>query len=129
MKKTLLIVVRHENMRRLIGASLSDEFKVSGAQTALEAMALLKKGLLPDVILAESRATFSNGDHLLENLRCSGIYQDIPLLIFCDDDMPGEADRFRRLGASYCLTKPFNPIILQQNMLRLVTSMTSEPAF
>ncbi len=129
MKKTLLIVARHESMRRLLGACLGEQFHVFGAQTALEAMALLKNGLLPDVITAESRATFSNGEHLLENLRCSGMYRDIPVNILCDDDMPGEADRFRRLGASFCLTKPFNPIILQQNMLHLVASMNSGPAF
>lgn len=129
MKKTLLVVARHEPMRRLIGACLSEHFMVSGAQTALEAMVLLKKGLFPDVILAESRANFTNGSHLLEMLRCSGIYQDIPILILCDDDMPGDAERFRRLGASFCLTKPFNPLILQQNMLRLVASMNSEQAF
>lgn len=129
MKKTLLLVVSHEKMRHLLGAFLSHHFQVSGAQTSLEAMVLLKKGLFPAVIIAESHSTFFNGDHLLECLRCSGIYQHIPVILLCDDDKPAEAERFRQMGASACLNKPFNPLILQQILLRFASPMTLETNF
>jgi len=130
MKKNILIVKRNANMRRLLAAFLSEHFHVSVAQGSLEAMAVLKYGLLPEAIVAESRATFLNGNHLLEMLRCSGIYHDIPVLILCDDNKsPNEFEHFHNLGAAVCMTKPFNPLILRQHLLHLVPSMASESTF
>lgn len=130
MKKNILIVKRNANMRRLLAAFLSEKFHVSVARSSLEAMALLKYGLLPDAIVAESRATFLNGNHLLEMLRCSGIYHDIPVIVLCEDNTsPSETEHFYNMGAAVCLSKPFNPLILQQHLLRLVPSKTSESTF
>lgn len=120
MNRKILLVEDHDSLRQVIGAFLSHRFEVTGAKNGLEAMGHLSQGFLPDVIVTDAMMPGLNGFQFLANLRCSGMYSNIPVVVItgsCNDD---EAARFRQLGVRDYFHKPFNPLQLQERLAQIV---------
>lgn len=115
----MLLVEGHDSLRRLIGAFLSQQFEVAGAKNGLEAMSRLSQGFFPDVIVTDARVPDLGGTQFLANLRCSGLFADIPVVVIGGSDNDGEEQRFKQLGARDYFRKPFSPVKLQDSLLRL----------
>ncbi|MBU6341297.1 MAG: response regulator [Bacteroidetes bacterium] len=113
MKRKVLIVEDHEGFRKLLGNFLSKNYEVVSARNGLEAMTLLNKGVIPDVIVSDTRMPELNGAQLLYHLRCSGMFGKIPVLIISEQGKAEEEAFFKSLGAQDYLSKPFNPVSLQ----------------
>lgn len=119
MNRKILLVEDHDSLRHVIGAFLSKHFDVTGAKNGLQAMSHLSQGLVPDVIVTDAVMPGLNGFQLLANLRCSGIYADIPVIVIsgsCNDE---EEKHFRQLGAHAYFRKPFNPIQLREHLIQI----------
>ena len=110
----------HDNLRLLIGAFLARQFEVVGAKNGLDAMAWLSKGVLPDVIVTDVCMPGLGGADLLANLRCSGLYARIPVIVISGSDNDSEEYRLRRLGACEYIRKPFSPAMLQDRLKQIV---------
>ncbi|MCB0527464.1 MAG: response regulator [Saprospiraceae bacterium] len=119
MKRKILIVEDHDSLRYLMGAFLSRQFEVVGAKNGLDAMSWLGKGQLPDVIVTDMSMPALNGAELLDNLRCSGLYADIPVVVISGREDDEEEKRIKQLGARAYLRKPFSPTELQDRLLQL----------
>lgn len=122
MNRRLLLVEDHDGLRRIIGSFLSEKFDVVGAKNGLEAMGWLSKGVMPDIIVTDSSMPELDGAALLSNLRCSGLWADIPVVVLGSDnaDPEAEAQRFRLLGAYEYFAKPFSPTRLQDRLMDIV---------
>jgi len=122
MNRRLLLVEDHDGLRRIIGNFLSDKFDVVGAKNGLEAMSWLSKGVMPDVIVTDSAMPVLDGAALLSNLRCSGLWADIPVVVLGsgNSDDGAEEHRFKMLGAYEYFAKPFSPIRLQDRLMDIV---------
>ncbi|HRI60829.1 MAG TPA: response regulator [Saprospiraceae bacterium] len=119
MNRRILLVEDHDSLRQVIGAFLSKRFDVTGAKNGLEAMSRLSNGLLPDAILTDVFMPGLNGFQFLANLQCSGIYANIPVVVMsgsCDEE---EELRFKQLGVDNYFRKPFNPVQLQDCLIRI----------
>ncbi|MDX2279664.1 MAG: response regulator [Saprospiraceae bacterium] len=116
MKRRVLVVDDHDGFRNLIGNFLSKKFEVISAKNGLDAMTVLNKGLIPDIIVTDTRMPEINGEQLLYNLRCSGMYGNIPVWVMSEHGREEEEVYFRNLGASGYLRKPFNPTVLQEQL-------------
>lgn len=121
MHRKVLLVEDHDSLRRVIGAFLSEQFDVTGARNGLEAMSHLSQGLHPDVIVTDTIMPDINGFQLLANLRCSGMYAGIPVVVIsgsCDSE---EENRLRSAGIDHYFRKPFNPEQLQECLMRITS--------
>lgn len=120
MNRRLLLVEDHDGLRRIIGSFLSENFDVVGAKNGLEAMSWLQKGIVPDVIVTDSAMPELDGAALLSNLRCSGLWANIPVVVLGSDDDSAEEGRFRNLGADGYFPKPFSPAQLQSRLMDII---------
>ena len=122
MSRRLLLVEDHDGLRRIIGNFLSEKFDVLGAKNGLEAMTWLSKGVMPDVIVTDSAMPEIDGAALLSNLRCSGLWADIPVVVLGSGSTEDadEEHRFRMLGAYEYFPKPFSPTQLQDRLIDIV---------
>ncbi|MBV6439625.1 MAG: Chemotaxis protein CheY [Saprospiraceae bacterium] len=119
MNRKILLVEDHDSLRQVIGAFLSNCFDVTGAKNGLEAMSHLSRGFVPDVIVTDAMMPGLNGFQFLANLRCSGLYANIPVVVIsgsCNDE---EAARFQQLGVRAYFRKPFNPVQLQERLAQI----------
>jgi len=122
MNKQLLLVEDHDGLRRIIGSFLSKKFTVVGAKNGLEAMNWLQKGVQPDIIVTDSAMPELDGAALLSNLRCSGLWADIPVVVLGSGigDEDAEKQRFMRLGAYQYFPKPFSPTLLEERLIDII---------
>ena len=121
MLRKVLLVEDHDNARRLLGNFLSEQFEVIGAKNGLEAMTWLSKGLSPDVIITDNDMPEMDGDDLLRQLRCTGLWSNIPVIVIASsNDNAQTADHFKSLGASEIFAKPFNPMVLQERIFQIM---------
>ncbi|MBN8680023.1 MAG: response regulator [Chitinophagales bacterium] len=120
MTKRLLLVEDHEDLRRTIGCFLSEHFTVLSAKNGLEAMSVLSKGIIPDVIVTDSTMPEMDGATLLHHLRSSGWWADIPVFVLGANEDASEAQHFERLGAHGYFAKPFSPVQLKEKILDLI---------
>lgn len=121
MNRKILLIEDHDSLRHVVGTFLSGSFEVTGAKNGLEAMVHLSRGLLPDVIVTDAAMPDLNGFQFLANLRCSGMYANIPVVVIsgsCNDE---EALRFQHLGVCDYFRKPFNPVQLQERLVQITS--------
>lgn len=119
MNRKVLLVEGNDSLRRLVGAFLSQQFEVAGAKSGLEAMNRLSQGFFPDAIVTDARVPDLGGVQFLSNLRCSGMFADIPVVVISGSDSDGEELHFKQLGVRDYFRKPFSPEKLQEALLRL----------
>lgn len=122
LRKKILIIEDHESIRLLLGNMLSKKYEVATMKDGLEGMAWLVKGNLPDLILLDMSMPRLSGPEFLKNIRQSGFFNDIPVIVVSGNE--GEEDRRDCLkwGVSDYLTKPFNPINLKEKINVVLTS-------
>ncbi len=123
MLRRVLLVEDHDSLRRLLGNFLSDNFDVVGAKNGLEAITWLSKGLVPDVIITDNEMPEIDGDNLLRQLRCTGLWANIPVVVMGEvEDGDQESRRYQSLGAQAFFNRPFSPIALQDKLLQIVNT-------
>jgi CheY-like chemotaxis protein len=121
-RSKVLIVEDHDGFRHLMGVFLSKRYDVATAKSGLEAMAWLAKGTLPDAIILDAGLSDQAIDsaRMLTNLRCSGLFGEIPVIMISEDESPLLEPHFAKLGAGAYLKKPFNPEQLQEQLDRCI---------
>jgi two-component system, chemotaxis family, chemotaxis protein CheY len=107
MNVNLLLIEPDDSLRQLLGLALSKHYRVLSARNALQAWAWLRRGQIPHVIIAEACMPDINGQQFLSKLRCSGLFQHIPVLML-GSDAPDEEHLFQRFQAVRYLRKPFD---------------------
>ncbi len=115
-RKRILIIEDHESIRLLLGTMLSKSYDVITTKDGLEGMAWLVKGNLPDLILLDMSMPRLSGDEFLRNIRQSGFFRDIPVIVVSGNDGEDDVKNCLRWGVDDYLTKPFNPISLKKRI-------------
>ncbi|MFZ4478191.1 MAG: response regulator [Saprospiraceae bacterium] len=122
MQHTILIVEDYDSLRQLLGAYLSKQYNIVGAKDGLEALSWLHKGLMPDAIITDLQMPEIDGLTFIANLRNSGIYRHIPLIVITGEKSEDDERRCRQFGVHAFVHKPFNPVILDQHLEQLFAS-------
>lgn len=115
-RKRILIIEDHESIRLLLGTMLSKSYEVVTKKDGLEGMAWLVKGNLPDLILLDMSMPRLSGSDFLRNIRQSGFFRDIPVIVVSGNDGEDDVRNCLRWGVDDYLTKPFNPISLKKKI-------------
>jgi DNA-binding NarL/FixJ family response regulator len=119
-KYTVLVIDDDTALLKMANELLSEQYAVSLAKSGREALALLGKGFVPDIILLDIVMPFMNGYETFERLRNIPEARDVPV-VFLTGLSEAEAElRGLQSGAVDYITKPFVKEIL---LTRLATHL------
>ncbi len=116
----VLVVDDHDSIRFLLGNFLSKKFKVSTKGDGLEALAWMSQGNMPDLIILDMSMPKLGGFDFLSNIKSSGFFKHIPVIILTGYADKRYEDQCKKLGAEDYILKPFNPIELMGKIERIV---------
>jgi len=109
MKKKILIIDDKDEFRRLTKTILLSKYEVEGSENGINALSLLQGGFKPDLIICDLIMPVLGGKEFLEQLKNSGAFKDIPVIILSSIDKSEEKIKLINMGASDYLEKPYNP--------------------
>lgn len=122
MKKKILIVDDKNEFRRLTKTILETKFEVESAENGIDALAKLQGGYLPDLIVTDLLMPVLGGKDLVEQLKSSGAWKNIPIIVLSSIDKSDEKIKLIKLGATDYLEKPYNPAELLARIENILKS-------
>ncbi len=90
-----------------------------------EALAWLYKGDIPDFIIADINMPFINGFDFIEEVKTSGFFQNIPLMMLSGIDNSDTKIKCLEAGVDDFMTKPFNPRELEARLNNIVKRVSA----
>mgnify|MGYP003588814700 CR=1 FL=1 len=109
MNKKILIIDDNNEFRRLTKTILMSKYEVETAINGIEAISLLQNGYLPDLIVTDLMMPGMGGKGFVEQIKSSGAFQHIPVIVLSSIDKSDEKIQLLQLGAADYLEKPYNP--------------------
>lgn len=125
MKKDILVVDDERSMRMLLENFLCKKFNVVVKSNGKEAIEWMHTGQIPSLIIADINMPQMNGFDFVNNLKSSGYFKDVPIIMLSATDSSAERVKFLRLGANDYVVKPFNPEELLLRIELLLKSVST----
>jgi len=107
--KKVLVIEDDEPLCWLLEKILGKKYEVFVMNDGMEALSWLSSGNSTDLIISDIRMPSLDGVQLLENLKQSGLYRDIPVIILSSFEDPRKRKECLDLGAVDYFIKPFEP--------------------
>lgn len=123
MEKTLLAVDDEKSILMIIDFVFGKKYKVTQKTNGAEALQWLQQGNLPDVIVADMNMPEMNGFEFILQIRSSGLYRDIPLIMLSGNENTADKIKCLNAGADDYLIKPFNPEELEARINNIFRRM------
>lgn len=109
MKKKILVIDDELSIRMLLENFLSKTYEVITKNDGMEGVQWLEQGNMPDLIVADIQMPNMNGNDFIRNIRASGFFKEIPLIMLSGIESSQEKVKCLKLGANDYMVKPFNP--------------------
>lgn len=97
------------SIRVLLENFLSKTFEVTTRNDGMEGMKYLEDGNIPDLVVADIQMPNMDGYDFIQNIRSSGYFKNIPLIMLSGIESSQEKVKCLKLGANDYMVKPFNP--------------------
>lgn len=107
--KKILVVDDKSSISNLIVQFLSSQYIIETREDGLQALAWLQLGNMPDLIITDLQMPNMDGVELIQRLKESGYFKDIPIIVLSSKDSSADRVQCLRLGAEDYIVKPFNP--------------------
>ncbi|WP_297087564.1 response regulator transcription factor [uncultured Draconibacterium sp.] len=107
--KKILVVDDKSSISKLIVQFLSTDFDVETKEDGLQALTWLQEGNIPDLILTDLQMPNLDGFELIEHVKSSGYFKDVPMIVLSSLDSSSDRIKCLKMGAEDYLVKPFNP--------------------
>jgi CheY-like chemotaxis protein len=120
-KANILIIDDHDAVRLLLGLTFKNRYDVVTKRDGLEAMAWLSAGNIPDLIMLDMQMPRLNGLDFLKQIRTSGMFRNIPVILISANENEYEISQSFGLGITDYIPKPFNPVKLKDKVERIIT--------
>jgi two-component system, chemotaxis family, chemotaxis protein CheY len=119
--KRILITEDSPTMRSLLISTIEalEEYEIVEAASGFEALRLLPRGQV-DLIITDINMPEINGLELISYVKNSPHYRHIPLFIVSTERSERDMEKGLALGADEYLTKPFDPVRLQELIQRYI---------
>lgn len=124
-KANILIIDDHDAVRLLLGLTLKNRFDVITKKDGIEGMAWLSAGNIPDLIMLDMQMPRLNGLEFLKQIRTSGMFRDIPVILVSANENEYEITQSFGLGIVDFIRKPFNPIKLKEKVDNILNKKTN----
>ena len=108
-KIKVIVIEDNKPMQLVLSHHLNTKYQVSVFPDGFEAMAYLHAGNAVDIIISDLNTPRMNGYELLDQLRASGFFSSIPILILSGEESTDTRIKCLEAGADDYLVKPFNP--------------------
>ncbi len=115
-KKKILVIEDHDSIRLLLGNFLGKEHNVFTMKDGFDALTWLSNGNIPDIILLDLAMPRVSGLEFLTNIRGSGFFAEIPVIVVSGKDSSELQNQCQHFGIHGYLTKPFNPLKLKETI-------------
>ena len=107
MSKTVMIVDDSATMLMSVRSNLEmGGFKVETAEDGVKALAKLKGGFKPDLLITDINMPNMDGIQLIQNVRALPGFRFMPILVLTTESQQGKRDEAKKLGATGWLVKP-----------------------
>ncbi|MDQ7039314.1 MAG: response regulator [Rhodothermus sp.] len=121
MGRTIFIVDDSTVMRSSLKANLEMQgFQVAMAADGEEALAQLKNGLKPDLILTDINMPKMDGLTLIREVRKLPGFRFVPILVLTTESQQAKREEARRLGATGWLVKPVSGVDLVNTIRKVL---------
>ena len=121
-KANILIIEDHDAVRLLLGLTFKKQFNVVTKRDGLEGLAWLAAGNFPDLIILDIQMPRLNGIGFLRQLRSSGLFNQIPVLLVSGNNDANENAELFDLGILDFIPKPFNPSLLYEKVKTIISN-------
>jgi CheY-like chemotaxis protein len=125
-KKKILVIEDHDSIRLLLQRFLSKQYEVTCKSDGFEGLAWLSYGNMPDLIILDMSMPRLSGVDFLNNIRTSGLFREIPVLVVSADNDSKVIQKCYDLGIDGYIYKPFNPIELNDSITNVFTKITNQ---
>ena len=117
--KRILVTEDSPTMRSLLVSTIEScsDYEVIEANSGFEALRLLPREKV-DLIITDINMPDINGLELISYVRNNPNYKDIPLFIISTEGRDKDREKGLSLGANEYLVKPFDPIKLQELIIK-----------
>jgi len=127
MKSHILIIDDDKAMCQLLEKMFNRQYVVTTKHDGMEAMQWLTSGKIPNLIITDIDMPNIDGYEFLRNIKNSGYYGDVPVIIISGYDSKEQKLNCLKNGAYEYFVKPFNPrdllftaeIVLKLNQQKL----------
>lgn len=119
-KANILIIEDHDAVRLLLGLTFKKEYHVVTKRDGIEGLAWLSAGNMPDLIMLDMQMPRLNGLEFLRQLRSTGFFAQIPVLLVSGNDDATENAQVFDLGIVDFVQKPFNPVSLRDKVTAIL---------
>lgn len=116
--KKILLIEDDAPLCRLLGKILKSRYHVTIISHEMDAWSWLTEGNLPDLIIYGLNRPTPDRLEFLENIRLSGFFNDIPVVVLSGARDERERQQCLELGAFSYIQKPFEP----QSLLSAIKS-------
>lgn len=112
-RQKVLIVEDDTFMQKIIKSVLYADYEIKVCNNGLEALSFLQNGNVPDLIISDINTPLLDGYGLIEQVKASEFFKEIPILILSGEEGSEIRTRCLDAGADDFLSKPFNPSELE----------------
>lgn len=116
MKRKILVITESKAIRFLLQTVLHDQFNTITASEAADAMYCISQGELPDAIVIDPQLPDTEPWELVEHLKTSGLYNQIPLIVISAQPEEELVSLCLNYNVDAYFHKPFNPIDLKKKL-------------
>ncbi len=109
MRHKILVIDDELSIRMLLENYLGKSYDVITKNDGMEGLKWLEEGNMPDLIVADIQMPHVDGYEFIKNLRASGFFKEIPLIMLSGIESSQEKVKCLKLGANDYMVKPFNP--------------------
>lgn len=107
-------------MRTVLANFLCRHFEVDARSTAVDALAYLFRGNIPDLVLLDISLPGISGLEFLSEIRTNQFFRHIPVVIISGQDPDNWQEQVRAVGIQGYLQKPFDPQHLLNQMQHII---------
>ena len=121
MKKVILIADDSSTMRKFVSFTLKmDEFDVVAAEDGMDALEKLSQTKV-DLAIVDLNMLNMDGFELIETIRKSEDYFDLPIIILSSERSEATKQRGKDVGANSYLVKPFDAKMIQYQVAKYLS--------
>ncbi|MCC5929845.1 MAG: response regulator [Cyclobacteriaceae bacterium] len=115
-KRQILVIDDDRAMCQLIEKMLERRYSVVVMSDGIQAMQWLISGQIPSLIITDIDMPNLNGYEFLKNIKISGYFKNVPVIVITGYDDAKQKARCLDLGADDYFIKPFNPSTLIESI-------------
>ncbi|RNC89632.1 MAG: DNA-binding response regulator [Allomuricauda sp.] len=105
----ILVIDDKKSLSDLVAQFLGQSYAVVTLENGLQALTWMQEGNIPDLIITDLEMPEMDGFELLKQVRQSGVFSDVPIIVLSCRDSSKDRIECLQLGADDYMVKPFNP--------------------